>query len=134
MNLDERQVDKNPQLIPADKWILSRLNSAAKSMREAFLSYRFNDAAQTAYEFFWNDFCDWYVEATKLSIKGTGKLHPTNAEKDRATTILLYVLTQSLRLLHPLLPFVTEEIFQKLPKEIGEELLINSRYPEYDDL
>jgi valyl-tRNA synthetase len=135
MNLGERKILENPQLIPADKWILSRLNSTAKSMREAFFSYRFNDAAQSAYEFFWNDFCDWYVEATKLSIKGGD-----NAEKDRAATVLLDVLTQSLRLLHPLLPFVTEEIYQKLPKkqitenkEQRTELLISSRYPEYDE-
>jgi valyl-tRNA synthetase len=95
-------------------------------MREAFYSYRFNDAAQTAYEYFWNDFCDWYVEATKLSIKSGD-----DAEKDRATTVLLDVLAQSLRLLHPLLPFVTEEIYQKLPNIQG--MLITSRYPEYDE-
>jgi valyl-tRNA synthetase len=95
-------------------------------MREAFLSYRYNDAAQTAYEFFWNDFCDWYVEATKLFTKGEDE-----AEKDRATTVLLDVLTQSLKLLHPLLPFVTEEIYQKLPNASG--MLINSRYQEYDE-
>jgi valyl-tRNA synthetase len=135
MNLNERQIVENPQLIPADRWILSRLNNAAKSMREAFLSYRFNDAAQSAYEFFWNDFCDWYVEATKLSIKGGD-----NTEKDRATTVLLDVLAQSLKLLHPLLPFVTEEIYQKLPieqreksKEKRAKLLISSQYPEYDE-
>jgi valyl-tRNA synthetase len=94
-------------------------------MREAFLSYRFNDAALCAYECFWNDFCDWYVEATKLSTKSGDE-----AEKDRATTVLLDVLTEYLRLLHPLLPFVTEEIYQKLPGVNGT-LLINSRYPQY---
>jgi valyl-tRNA synthetase len=95
-------------------------------MEEAFLSYRFNEAAQTAYEFFWNDFCDWYVEATKLSLK-----NGDDAEKDRATTVLLDVLSCSLRLLHPLLPFVTEEIYSKLPNTKDGELLIMAPYPEY---
>jgi valyl-tRNA synthetase len=133
MNLEGRAQVENPQLSAADKWIYSRLNSAAKSMREAFLSYRYNDAAQTAYEFFWNDFCDWYVEATKLSTKGGNE-----AEKDRSTTVLLDVLEKSLRLLHPLLPFVTEEIYQKLPENsqragAQKALLINAQYPDYDE-
>jgi len=132
MNLEGRNLRENPVLTAADKWIYSRLNSAAKLMREAFLSYRYNDAAQTAYEFFWNDFCDWYVEATKLSMKGGD-----GAEKDRSTTVLLDVLSQSLRLLHPLLPFVTEEIYQKLPANSkpqgANSLLINAQYPIYDE-
>jgi len=135
MNLNERKLIENPDLIAVDKWIYSRLNSAAASMREAFLSYRYNDAALTAHEYFWNDFCDWYVEATKLSMKGGDE-----AEKDRATTVLLDVLAQSLRLIHPLLPFVTEEIYQKLPnikelgvREQGAGLLINAIYPYYDE-
>jgi len=132
MNLEGRNLQENPVLTPADKWIYSRLNNAAKSMREAFLSYRYNDAAGTAYEFFWNDFCDWYVEATKLSTKGGDE-----AEKDRSTTVLLDVLSQSLRLLHPLLPFVTEEIYQKLPvnskSSDAKTLLINAQYPIFDE-
>ena len=128
MNLEGRKIIENPNLLAVDKWIYSRLNSAAKSMREAFLSYRYNDAAQTSYEFFWNDFCDWYVEASKLSTK-----EGDDVEKDRATTVLLDVLAQSLRLLHPLLPFVTEEIYQKLPNVNREIFLINNRYPDYDE-
>ncbi|MDR0322766.1 MAG: valine--tRNA ligase [Treponema sp.] len=127
MNLEGRNLVQNSDLLPVDEWIYSRLNSAAKSMRDAFLSYRYNDAAQTAYEYFWNDFCDWYLEATKLSMKGGD-----DAEKDRATTVLLDVLSSSLKLLHPLLPFVTEEIYQKLPNAHGT-MLINSLYPEYDE-
>jgi valyl-tRNA synthetase len=130
MNLEGRKLVENPELSGADKWICSRLNNAAKNMREAFFSYRFNDAALTVYEFFWNDFCDWYVEATKLSIKGGD-----DSEKDRVTSVLLNVLAQSLKLLHPLLPFVTEEIYQKLPRlSAGEKesLLINAGYPDYD--
>jgi valyl-tRNA synthetase len=131
MNLEGRNLVENPGLLPVDKWIYSRLNSAAKAMEEAFLSYRFNDAAQTAYEYFWNDFCDWYVEATKLSMK-TGEDASLNAaEKDRAATTLLDALAQSLRLLHPLLPFVTEEIYGKLPNTQG--LLITAPYPQFDE-
>ncbi|GHU03399.1 valine--tRNA ligase [Spirochaetia bacterium] len=133
MNLEGRNFVKNPARNPADRWIYSRLNAAAKAMGEAFLSYRFNDAAQCAYEYFWNDFCDWYVEATKLSVKSGGDDgNQGSSEKDRATTVLLEVLAESLRLLHPLLPFVTEEIYGKLPNTQGE-LLILARYPEYDE-
>ena len=128
MNLEGRKITEKPELLPVDKWIYSRLNSAAKSMREAFFSYRYNDASQTAYEYFWNDFCDWYVEATKISTKSED-----DKEKDRSTTILLDVLAKSLRLLHPLLPFVTEEVYQKLPNVDKDVLLINNRYPEYDE-
>ncbi|MCL2243776.1 MAG: valine--tRNA ligase [Treponema sp.] len=135
MNLEGRKIIENPQLISADKWIYSRLNNAAKKISEAFLSYNFYDAAQTSYEYFWNDFCDWYVEATKLSTKSGDE-----AEKDRSTTVLLDVLAQSLKLLHPLLPFVTEEIYQKLPivqttdyKEQKTKLLICAKYPVYDE-
>ena len=130
MNLEGRTLTEAPSLLPVDKWIYSRLNSAARAMEAAFLSYRFNDAAQTAYEYFWNDFCDWYVEATKLSVKDD---NVDDAEKDRAATVLLDVLSESLRLLHPLLPFVTEEIYGKLPNVRDGKLLINSPYPRYDD-
>jgi len=133
MNLEGRKLVEKPVLLPVDRWIYSQLNGAAKAMEEAFLSYRFNDAAQTAYEYFWNDFCDWYVEATKLSVK-TGEDGTQNAaEKDRATTVLLDVLAESLRLLHPLLPFVTEEIYGKLPNVSPETdgLLISARYPRF---
>jgi len=128
MNLEGLNLVQNPGLLPADKWIYSRLNTAAKKMEEAFLSYRYNDAAQTAYEYFWNDFCDWYVEATKLSMKAG---EDNTAEKDRAATVLLDVLSESLRLLHPLLPFVTEEIYGKLPNTEG--LLITAPYPKFSE-
>jgi valyl-tRNA synthetase len=127
MNLDGRNLTPEPALLPADRWIYSRLNGAAKTMTEALLSYRFNDAAQTAYEYFWNDFCDWYVEVTKFSMR-----EGDDGEKDRAATVLLDVLAESLRLLHPLLPFITEEIYGKLPAGVSPAgLLINAPYPAY---
>jgi valyl-tRNA synthetase len=143
MNLEGRELVHGPALLPVDKWIYSRLNTTARVMEDAFLSYRFNDAAQRVYEFFWNDFCDWYVEATKLSMK-TGEdaalAARDAAEKDRAATVLLDVLAESLRLLHPLLPFVTEEIYSKLPnvRATNEQggtngLLIAAAYPQFDE-
>ena len=150
MNLDGRELAQSPALLPVDRWIYSRLSGAAKAVEEALLSYRFNDAAQAAYEYFWNDFCDWYVEATKLSLKSgaSGAANISGAsgngansagadgtggavEKDRAATVLLDVLAESLRLLHPLLPFVTEEIYGKLPNTEG--LLIGAPYPRFSE-
>jgi valyl-tRNA synthetase len=128
MNLEGRNLVPSPALLPVDLWIRSRLNSAAAALGAAFLGYRFNDAASAAYGYFWNDFCDWYVEATKLSMR-----NGDDAEKDRAATVLLDVLAESLRLLHPLLPFVTEEIYGKLPNIPAGELLITAAYPEYDE-
>ena len=103
---------KDADLTELDKWIYSRLNAAVKANREALESYRYNDAASSLMEFFWNEFCDWYVEATKLSF-----WHGDEHEKDRAVSVLLNVLEESLRLLHPFMPFVTEEIYGKLPLE-----------------
>jgi len=101
-------------LTELDKWIYDCLDRAVRAERSALESYRYNDAASTLYEYFWNEFCDWYVEATKLSFK-----NGDDAEKDRAVSVLLNVLEESLRLLHPFIPFVTEEIYGKLPlKEI----------------
>lgn len=97
-----------------DRWIYHRLNVAVTNITGALDGYRYNEAAGSLYEFFWNDFCDWYVEATKLSFS-----QGDAAEKDRAVSVLLNVLEEALRLLHPYLPFVTEEIYSKLPlKEI----------------
>ena len=132
MNLEGRNIIQNPELKPVDLWMYSRLNETARVMTDSLLSYRFNDAASTAYEYFWNDFCDWYVEATKLSMHRGDDGHSDDAfEKDRATTVLLDILAESLKILHPLLPFVTEEIFSKLPN--AEGLLITSPYPEYSE-
>jgi valyl-tRNA synthetase len=97
-------------LTELDKWIYTRLDNAAKTARSALEGYRYNEGASALYEFFWNDFCDWYVEGTKLSFRNGDE-----AEKDRAISVLLNVLEESLRLLHPYLPFVTEEIYSKLP-------------------
>ena len=123
------------ELTELDKWIFTALNKAAADARSALDGYRYNDAASSVYEFFWNNFCDWYVEATKLSFKN-GDDH----EKDRAVSVLLNVLEESLRLLHPFIPFVTEEIYSKLPraeiienrKKAGEQKVMSNE--TYSDL
>jgi len=118
-------------LTELDRWIYHRLDATAGAMRDALESYRYNDGAQALYEFFWNDFCDWYVEATKLSFR-----NGDDAEKNRAVSVLLNVLEESLRLLHPYLSFVTEEIYRQLPDNCAEgatakaPMLITAPYPE----
>ena len=118
MNLEGRELVPAEKLTldEVDRWMFHRLNEAVRAVREALEQYRFLDAAQGAYEFFWNDFCDWYIEASKLKLD------------DRKLTLLLAVLEESLRLLHPLLPFVTEEIYQKLPAH-GPSIM-SAPYPE----
>lgn len=126
MNLEGRNFLPKDKLTynDIDRWIFHRLNEATKSVGQALDSWRFNDAAQAVYSYFWDDFCDWYIEASKLSTKSED-----DAEKDRATTVLLQVLEESLRLLHPFLPFVTEEIYDMLPN--ATDRLISAAYPEW---
>ncbi len=102
------------RLTDVDRWIGHRLNRAAAVARDALQGYRFNEAAQAIYEFIWNDFCDWYVEAAKIPLSSGDE-----AEKDRVTTLLVMTLEESLRLAHPFLPMITEEIWQKLPEIPG---------------
>lgn len=125
MNLEGRELLDFEQVpkTEVDRWILHRLNETAGIVREALLGYRFNEAASACYEFFWNEFCDWYIESTKLSLYSGN-----NTEKDRVITLLVGVLEEALRLLHPFLPFLTEEIYQKLPKR--QEACIVAPYPE----
>ena len=119
-------------LTELDRWIYAAMDKAVRDERSALDGYRYNEAASTVYEFFWNYFCDWYVEATKLSFRGDDE-----HEKDRAVSVLLNVLEESLRMLHPFIPFVTEEIYGKLPlaeiianrvKSGAQKILPNSDY------
>ena len=126
MNLEGRNLVKiDPAKFNAvDKWIYHSLNENILKVRTAIESYKFNEAAQAAYDFFWNDFCDWYVEASKLSLY-TGD----DAEKDRIVSILMDILAQSMKMMHPMLSFITEEIWSKLPNTEGK--VITSMFPEY---
>jgi valyl-tRNA synthetase len=111
----------------ADRWILSRLNKTAKAVNHALATYQFHEAVQLLYHFFWDDFCDWYIELVKDEITSksdalTGEDESANTQPEitpegvtLARTRILTVLEQALRLLHPFMPFLTEELWQKLP-------------------
>ena len=98
-----------------DRWILSRLDRAIRNTRAALDAYRFNDAAGELYRFIWHELCDWYLEAAKATLQGT--YGPASQEASRS--VLWRVLTDALIMLHPIIPFVTEEIWHKLPGTEG---------------
>ena len=116
MHLDRRyDLVKPDELCLADRWILSRLNRVRLEMAQALDTYRFNDAAAALYGFVWHEFCDWYLEAIKPALHG--KLAPD--VRERSLAVLWRVLHDTLILLHPFIPFVTEEIWHKLPGTDG---------------
>jgi valyl-tRNA synthetase len=127
MNLEDYKgscaLDKRSKFSSADLWILSRLNRATKEVNEALEAFRFNDAALTVYKFIWNEYCDWYIEFTK------SKLADPGWERVAAQNMLIHVLNSALKLLHPFMPFITEEIWQKLPQD--ENSIMVSGFPEY---
>jgi valyl-tRNA synthetase len=106
------------QLALHDRWILSRLNRTARDVNAAVENYQFHEAVQTLYHFFWDDFCDWYIELTKAEVTP----EEASPERDVARTRLISLLEQALRLLHPFMPYITEELWQRLPG-VDESLL-----------
>jgi valyl-tRNA synthetase len=110
----------------ADRWILAELNTTIEQVTLALQEYRLNEVAQTLYHFFWDSFCDWYIELSK-SLVASRELTP---EVSAARSRIVYVLETSLRLLHPLMPFITEEIWQRLPHE-GDSIM-TAPWPEAD--
>jgi valyl-tRNA synthetase len=101
-----------------DRWVLSRLNRTVREVRDALGGYQFHEAVQTLYHFFWDDFCDWYIELSKQEVtseEGTPR-------RTEARTRLLSVLEQALRLLHPFMPYITEELWQQLPAKHEQSL------------
>lgn len=107
-----------------DKWILSRLQKAIESTTQKLKEYRFDEASQTIYKFYWNEFCDWYIEISKFDLKDESK-------KEKTIAILLYVLEESMAMIHPFMPFITEEIYSNLPKHnIGSKALMIREYPK----
>jgi valyl-tRNA synthetase len=103
----------------ADRWILAELNSTIKQVTAALEDYRVNEASQTLYHFFWDEFCDWYIELTKSLLSSREESEAVRAARNR----IVYVLETSLRLLHPLMPFITEEIWQQLPHK-GDSIMM----------
>ncbi len=128
MNMDDESDCKLPpveSLAIEDKWILSRFNTLAKEVRENIDRYELGVALALIYDFAWDVFCDWYIELTK------SRLYEKDSEGAKtATSVLGYVLTGILKLLHPYMPFITEEIYQALPHD--EESIMISAYPVYD--
>ena len=106
-----------------DRWIISRLNKTAREMREALAGYQFHEAVQTLYHFFWDDFCDWYIELSKADVTAEAP----SARRTDARSRLLSVLEQALRLLHPFMPYITEELWQRLPGA-DKNLLLHPAY------
>jgi len=115
MNLTIERNELPDKLELEDKWILSKLNSLAGEMCENLEKYELGVAAAKIYDFIWDSYCDWYIELTKPRLQGGGD-NAINAQK-----VLLYVLTEILTLLHPFMPFITEEIYQALPRGGGEK-------------
>ena len=121
MNITKTKDELNPDfnnLSIADKWILNELNKTAKEVNENIKNYRIGEVASILYEFFWNKYCDWYVELSKI-------------EKNEA--VLAYVLDKFLKLLHPIMPHITEAIWQKMPIEKETTSIIFASYPQYDN-
>lgn len=128
MNLDDEtkaQLPAKQEWKLSDKWIISRLNETIGEVTRLFDSFEFGEAGRALYNFIWNDFCDWYIEMSKEDLNGTDE----QAKKD-TQNILCYVLDQTLRLLHPIMPFVTEKIWLEMPHD-GESL-VTAKYPEYN--
>jgi valyl-tRNA synthetase len=111
--------EDNPKenLSLADKWIISRLNKTALNVNRSLENYNFHEAVQLLYHFFWDDFCDWYIELVKDEITS----EEANTRRDASRSRIITILEQALRLLHPFMPFLTEELWQKLP-EVSKDL------------
>ena len=113
-----------------DKWILHTLNDTVKNVSEALEQYRFNEAANQIYEFWWGEFCDWYLELVKQRIYAKGNIPAESSAT--AKQLLYFVLRKTLHLMHPFMPFITEEIWSKI-KSDGEPDIIVSEWPVFDN-
>lgn len=134
MNLNQRDRDQDDSRIKdgqnhytlPDRWILTRLSDVSGQVSEAIDTYRFNDAAGISYQFIWHEFCDWYLEMAKEALYGED-----TAVRDVTANVLQQVFGAILQLLHPIMPFVTEEIWHKLPETEGS--IMQSSFPEPSD-
>jgi valyl-tRNA synthetase len=111
-----------------DAWMFARLTATIEMMNEALANYRFHEAAQGVYQFFWGDFCDWYIEWVKPELQ--------SADRERATVAwknLFSAFEAALRLLHPFMPFLTEELWHKLPQKAGAKSMALDQFPRVHD-
>ncbi|MBR2989251.1 MAG: valine--tRNA ligase, partial [Clostridia bacterium] len=125
-NVQIKPIEEVKKLSPFDKWILSKLNSTVNEVTKFMDKYEVGLAAAKLYEFIWNQFCDWYIELSKTA------LYSDDEEKRSNTaSVLVYVLREILKLVHPIIPFVTAEIYDSLPNRDAEDIMI-APYPTYD--
>ncbi|MPM92228.1 Valine--tRNA ligase [bioreactor metagenome] len=127
MNLegvDDKPIDST-NLTIADKWILDKLNKTAKEINENIKNYRIGETAHILYDFFWNSYCDWYVEIAKIQLQD---------EKLKLNTqrVLKYVLDMALRLLHPIMPHITEKVYSLIPNKKFEAIML-ANYPVFEE-
>ncbi len=132
MHGGEVQAEIDPKRLTSDdKWVLLKLDRAIHEITQAFADYRFNEASQTLYRFFWNEYCDWYVEASKAVLHGTDE-----AQKASTLAVIDFVLSHAVRLFHPFLPFITEELWHgmgysaDMPASQGGKTIIFAPWPK----
>ena len=124
--------DEPFELSLADRWVISRLQRAERAVEQAVESYRFDLASQAIHEFIWNEYCDWYLELSKPTLRDEGAGEPLKTGTRRT---LIRVLEAALRLAHPLMPFITEDIWQRVAPLAGREgpTIMLQPYPKYDN-
>ena len=127
LTIDEVTLPDPADLALEDKWILTRLNATVATVTSALNKYEVGVALSTLYDFIWDIFCDWYIELAKVRLNEKDTPQNITAQK-----VIAYVLTQTLKLLHPFMPFITEEIYLSLPH--ADESIMISDYPVYDDV
>ncbi|HTV42929.1 MAG TPA: valine--tRNA ligase [Candidatus Sulfotelmatobacter sp.] len=128
----EVQAEINPEwLTPDDKWILLKLDTALREIAAAFSDYKFSDATATLYRFFWSEYCDWYIEASKAVLQGDDA-----ARKSNTIAVIDFVLSHTLRMFHPFLPFITEELWhgmgysEEMPDNQGGRTIMFAPWPK----
>ncbi len=126
LDIDENRLPAASELATEDKWILSRYNTVVKEVSENLDKFELGIALSKLYDFIWDDFCDWYIELVKPRL-----FDKENSSGKTAQYVLTYVLSNTMKLLHPFMPFITEEIWRHLPHE-GESIVI-SEYPVFRD-
>ncbi len=130
LTIDSYALPETERMAPEDKWVLSKLNTLVKEVTENLDSYEIGVASAKVYDFLWDTYCDWYIELTKTRLNGEDREASLTAQN-----VLCHVLVELMKLLHPFMPFITEEIFQALPGQTGSaregEFLMTSRWPEY---
>ena len=123
----ESRVQSSEGLGLVDRWILSRLQRAIGEVRQALDEYRFNEVAASLYQFIWHEFCDWYLELSKIALEGGDAKAQAHAKQTLAT-----VLDSALRLLHPLMPYITEEVWHALHPDRAADSIMIQPYPKVD--